>query len=350
MFGTNAPDLVEREPLGGSHLAHTAIVTGAAGFVGSHLVDRLLADGADVVGIDSFEDYYPRAWKEANLQRAIRNASFTLVEADIAALAEESGPGPSRLVGLVSRVDSIFHLAAQAGVRASWGSSFSVYTANNVQATQVLLEACKDAGIRRFVYASSSSVYGDTDMLPMREDARCIPVSPYGVTKLAAEHLCGLYWKSFNVPTVSLRFFTVYGPRQRPDMAFNKFIRAMLDGRPIEMFGDGAQTRDFTYVGDIVDGILAAADAPPGSVYNLGGGARVTLAHAIRVLEASSGVKARVARDRVQAGDVRHTWADLALAERELRYKPKVSLAHGLSAEFEWLAEALESGVGNAPG
>jgi nucleoside-diphosphate-sugar epimerase len=326
-----------------------AIVTGAAGFVGSHLVDRLLADGASVVGIDSFEDYYPRAWKEANLRGASRHASFTLIEADIGALAAPSGPGPSRLVRLLSDADCIFHLAAQAGVRASWGTSFGVYAANNIQATQVLLEACKVARITRFVYASSSSVYGDTDALPISEDARCVPVSPYGVTKLAAEHLCRLYWRSFDLPTVALRFFTVYGPRQRPDMAFHKFIRAMLEDRPIEMFGDGEQTRDFTYVADIVDGILAAANAPSGSVYNLGGGARVTLANAVRELEACSGLKARIVHGGVQAGDVRHTWADLALAERDLGFAPKVPLDRGLSAEFAWLAEALEAGSGAEP-
>jgi len=191
------------------------------------------------------------------------------------------------------------------------------------------------------VSASSSSVYGDTDELPMKEDARCLPVSPYGVTKLAAEHLSTLYWKSFGVPTVSLRFFTVYGPRQRPDMAFHKFIRATLEERPIEMFGDGSQTRDFTFVTDIVDGILAAVLAPPGSVFNLGGGSRVTLRDAIRTLETCTGLRVHCAECDAQSGDVRHTFADLTLAGRILGYEPKVRLGDGLSAELAWLAEAL---------
>jgi UDP-glucose 4-epimerase len=292
-----------------------------------------------VVGVDSFEDYYPRALKVANLDTALRHPSFTLVEAELQALASQEMPGPNRLSSLVSDADVVFHFAAQAGVRASWGGSFGVYVANNVQATQTLLEACKGTSVQRFVYASSSSVYGDTDVLPMREDARCAPASPYGVTKLAAEHLCGLYWKSFGVPTVSLRFFTVYGPRQRPDMAFNKFIRAMMENAPIEMFGDGGQTRDFTYVSDIVDGIVQAIGAPPGSVLNLGGGARVSLADAVHVLEACSGRKARILQKGLQSGDVRHTWADLELARRVLGYEPKVSLGEGLAAEFDWLSD-----------
>lgn len=319
----------------------TAFVTGAAGFVGSHVVDRLLASGVSVVAVDSFEDYYPRAWKVANVQQATGSPSFTLVEADILGLAGDGRACTNRLRELVESADWVLHFAAQAGVRASWGTSFGAYVTNNVLATQVLLEACKGTGIRRFVYASSSSVYGDTDRLPMREDARCVPVSPYGVTKLAAEHLCGLYWKSFGVPTVSLRFFTVYGPRQRPDMAFHKFIRAMLEGKPLDMYGNGAQTRDFTYVSDIVDGIAAALDAPPGSVFNLGGGSRVTLADAIRTLEACSGLEARVERHDVQDGDVRHTWADLGRANADLAYVPKVSLDEGLAAEFAWLTEVL---------
>jgi len=329
-------------------LGQTALVTGAAGFVGSHVVDRLLASGATVVGIDSFEDYYPCAWKTANVRAASGNPDFTLLEADILALAADGGSGGSRLHELVESADCVLHFAAQAGVRASWGTSFETYVTNNVLATQVLLEACRGTGLRRFVYASSSSVYGDTDQLPMREDARCLPVSPYGVTKLAAEHLCGLYWKSFGVPTVSLRFFTVYGPRQRPDMAFHKFIRAMLEDEPLDLFGSGAQTRDFTYVSDIVDGIVAALDAKPGSVFNLGGGARVTLAEAIHTLEACSGLKARVERHGVQDGDVRHTWADLSRAGADLAYVPRVSLEEGLAAELGWLTEALSGGGDDA--
>jgi nucleoside-diphosphate-sugar epimerase len=320
------------------------LVTGAAGFIGSSLVDRLLDDGHEVVGVDSFADYYPRRLKEANLAESRQNGRFTLHEADLTELASSvRGPGEqitgdgSALLRLLDEVDVVYHLAAQAGVRASWGRSFRVYSDNNVLATQVLLEACRRVGLRMFVYASSSSVYGDTDRLPMSEDAVCRPVSPYGVTKLAGEHLAYLYWKSFGIPTVSLRFFTVYGPRQRPDMAFHRFIRAMLRGEPLEIYGSGGQTRDFTFVDDIVEGLLAAASAKPGSLYNLGGGARVTLSHAVDVLHDVLGVAQKLDAQPDQAGDVRHTWADLSRARADLGYQPKVTLVEGLAAEVAWL-------------
>ena len=317
------------------------VVTGAAGFIGSHLVDRLLADGCEVVGVDSFEDYYPRPYKEANLEGARTSDRFTLVTDNLLALAsgDGAGGGGSRLAELFADTDCVVHLAAQAGVRASWGQSFRIYTDNNVLATQMVLEACRSVGVPKVVYASSSSVYGDTDKLPMHEEANCRPVSPYGVTKLAGEQLCRLYWKNHGVPTVSLRFFTVYGPRQRPDMAFHLFLRAMLDGRPLEMYGTGSQTRDFTFVSDIVAGILLAMEGRDGAVYNLGGGSRVTLLEAIHTLESVSGLKAEVRGESVQAGDVKHTWADLSLATDELGYAPRVALDEGLRREAEWLRE-----------
>ncbi|MEI6727358.1 MAG: NAD-dependent epimerase/dehydratase family protein, partial [Actinomycetes bacterium] len=248
------------------------VVTGCAGFIGSHLTDRLLADGHTVVGIDSFEDYYPRTLKDANLEEALANPAFTMREADIL---------DADLPAILDGAACVYHLAAQAGVRASWGSSFEVYTRNNVLATQRLLEACVAACVPKLVYASSSSVYGDQDELPLREDMVPHPRSPYGVTKLAGEHLCLLYCANYGLDTVALRFFTVYGPRQRPDMAFHKFIKAMLEGREIVMYGDGTQTRDFTFVGDIVEGLILAQEAPPGAVMNVGGGNRVSLAEAI---------------------------------------------------------------------
>ena len=229
------------------------LVTGAAGFIGSMLVDRLLQEGHDVVGVDSFEDYYARCFKEGNIAAALTSPRYRMVEANILRLAEAREA--ESLTDLVDWADVVYHLAAQAGVRASWGTSFATYTDNNVLASQLMLESAKTTGVGAFVYASSSSVYGDTDEFPMREDAKCRPFSPYGVTKLAGEHLCQLYWRNFSLPTVSLRFFTVYGPRQRPDMAFHKFIRAMLADEPIEVYGDGHQTRDFTFIRDIVDGL-----------------------------------------------------------------------------------------------
>ena len=238
-----------------------ALVTGCAGFIGSHLTERLLREGYEVIGIDCFTDYYPREIKEANLSNVLKNlslkkkalpkkyhknAKFELSEEDI--LGMEKFP----------EVDYVLHLAAQAGVRASWGKSFETYTRNNVQATQKLLEFYKDIKIKKFVYASSSSVYGDVE-LPMKENSLLKPVSPYGVTKLAAENLCYLYWKNYNVPTVSLRYFTVYGPRQRPDMAVHKFVKAIFNGNEITVFGDGTQTRDFTFVDDAVEANILAA-------------------------------------------------------------------------------------------
>ena len=240
-----------------------ALVTGAAGFIGSTLAERLVADGVDVVGVDSFTDYYPRPMKERNLAGLLAGRGFRFVESRIQDVD---------LAALLADRTHVFHLAAQAGVRKSWGRDFAIYTENNIEATQVLLEAATKApGLERFVYASSSSVYGDNTPMPFREDAMTQPVSPYGVSKLAAEQLCYLYYANFRVPTVSLRYFTVYGPRQRPDMGFHRFLRATILGEPITVYGDGEQTRDFTFVRDIVAANIAAAvKGVPGRVYNIG--------------------------------------------------------------------------------
>ncbi|MBW2559300.1 MAG: NAD-dependent epimerase/dehydratase family protein [Deltaproteobacteria bacterium] len=322
-----------------------AFVTGAAGFIGSHLTDRLLEDGWNVTGIDSFEDYYPRALKERNLIGALNHRAFQLIEANLLDLLDASKR--DRITGSLASADAVFHLAAQAGVRASWGTAFRTYTDNNVLATQALLEECLRTEVDRVVYASSSSVYGDIDVLPMCEDAICRPHSPYGVTKLAAEHLCRLYHRNFDLSTVSLRFFTVYGPRQRPDMAFHKFMRAMLEGRPIEIYGNGTQTRDFTFVSDIVDGIIAAALAPPkdveGEVFNLGGGSRVSLSHAVDVLAKATDTTTAAERGDVQPGDVQNTSASLDKSRKILDYSPKVSLQDGLATEAEWMKTLIAS-------
>jgi len=316
-----------------------AFVTGAAGFIGSTLVDRLLADGLEVVGVDSFEDYYPRTMKVANLARALGNPRFTLVEGNLLDLAaHDEGQGCASLLRQeIGEADTIYHLAAQAGVRASWGRSFRTYTENNVLATQLLLEECRGGDVKKFVYASSSSVYGDSTQLPLREDGPCRPLSPYGVTKLAGEQLCDLYLRNFVVPAVSLRFFTVYGPRQRPDMGFHRFIRAQLAGEEISIYGDGEQTRDFTYVDDIVDGLVASAQAPAGLVMNLGGGSRVSLNDALRTLERATGMPVKRKIQEQEAGDVRHTWADVSHAHEILGFAPKMTLEAGLRREFEWL-------------
>jgi len=322
------------------------VITGCAGFIGSHLTDRLLAHGHTVVGIDSFADYYPRTVKEANLEGARVNPAFTLHEANILDLAAEAAPGGpggggaggSAFAALLHGSACVYHLAAQAGVRASWGSSFEIYARNNVLATQQLLEACAAAKVPKVIYASSSSVYGDQDELPLREDMVPRPRSPYGVTKLAGEHLCGLYHANHGLDAVSLRFFTVYGPRQRPDMAFHKFIKAMLEGREIVIYGDGTQTRDFTYVDDIVEGLVLAQEAPAGAVMNLGGGNRVSLAEAIAALGEVMGVEPLVARQPVEAGDVRDTWADVSRAVELIGYRPTTTLPSGLAQEYAWLS------------
>ena len=306
------------------------VITGCAGFIGSHLADRMLATGHQVVGIDSFEDFYPRAIKEANLKGALADPAFTLHEANILDLDLEA---------VVAGAACVYHLAAQAGVRDSWGSSFETYTRNNVLATQQLLEACAAAAVPKVIYASSSSVYGDQDELPLREDMVPQPRSPYGVTKLAGEHLGQLYYANYGLNVVSLRFFTVYGPRQRPDMAFHKFIRALLEGREIVIYGDGTQTRDFTYVDDIVEGLVGAQKAPAGAVMNIGGGNRVSLEGAVATLGEVMRVQPRMVCHAAVAGDVRDTWADVSRAAEWAGYRPTGRLAEGLSAEYAWLSE-----------
>jgi nucleoside-diphosphate-sugar epimerase len=310
-----------------------ALVTGAAGFIGSTLAEQLLADGADVVGLDSFTDYYPRALKERNLAAAKRHPRFRFIESRIQ---------DADLRAVLADRTHVFHLAAQAGVRKSWGRDFGVYTSNNVEATQILLEACIGLTLERVVYSSSSSVYGDNVPLPMREDALPQPVSPYGVTKLAAEQLCYLYFVNEGVPTVSLRYFTVYGPRQRPDMGFHKFLRATLLDQPITVYGDGEQTRDFTFVHDAVAANVAAAiRGIPGRVYNIGGGSRVSINEVLDMIARVSGRRPKITVDPAQKGDMRHTYADTSLARADLGFVPRVGLEEGLAAEHAWLAEIL---------
>jgi|Deesub1362A_J573_1020465.scaffolds.fasta_scaffold00600_2 UDP-glucose 4-epimerase len=305
------------------------LVTGCAGFIGSHLCERLCKEGALVIGIDRFSDYYSRDLKERNLEELREQENFQLIEADLLDLDLEK---------LVGDIDYIFHEAAQAGVRASWGAQFEVYVRDNILATQKLLEACKSASqLKKFVFASSSSVYGDTPELPMHENSILKPASPYGSSKLAAENLCYLYWKNFGVPTASLRYFTVYGPRQRPDMAFHRFIKAMLTGDKIEVYGDGKQTRDFTYVSDAVNATISAVNAPSGEVFNIGGGSQVALVEVIHLLEEIMGKKANVAFSSEQKGDVRHTFASTKKAKEILNFKPSFSLERGLKEEIRWM-------------
>ncbi len=315
-----------------------SVVTGAAGFIGSHLCERLLQENHEVIGVDCFSDYYPRWIKEGNLTALLSHPRFRFLETDLLTADCE---------GLLSGVAYLFHQAAQAGVRGSWGKNFEVYVDNNIRVTQRLLEAVTAVGapLRRFVYASSSSVYGNIPTLPLREDASLRPTSPYGVTKLAAENLVHLYHENYGLPVVSLRYFTVYGPRQRPDMAFHKFARALLVGEPIVVYGDGEQTRDFTYVEDIVSAnLLALRDEAVGQIFNIGGGARVSLRSTIATLEKVVGRTAQVAFQPPQRGDMRDTYADTAAARTILGYTPRVRLEEGLVREVEWIWATFASG------
>lgn len=312
-----------------------ALVTGCAGFIGSHLAEALLEAGDEVVGVDCFNDNYGRAQKLRNLRQAMEWNNFDFVPIDLARGA---------LADLVAECDVVFHLAAEPGVRASWGNRFDSYLRNNVLATQHLLEAAKPWPEKRFVYASSSSIYGDAERLPTHESATPRPVSPYGTTKLAAEHLCQLYYGNHGVHTVCLRYFSVYGPRQRPDMAFTIFSTAALQREPITVFGDGSQTRDFTFVDDVVAATRAAASAPSaaGSICNIGGGAQVSLLRGLELIEQYVGYSLDIRFTEVQAGDVRATGADTARAREALGFAPLTSFEEGLSAQFEWVRATID--------
>ena len=310
-------------------MSDQVLVTGAAGFVGSHLCEALLSQGRRVIGIDCLTDNYDERIKRENLAGLVGQDGFELVEQSL---------NDADLGALVDRVSHIFHLAAQPGVRQSWHERFDEYVDANVIATHKLCEAARGKPIKRFVYASSSSVYGDTAELPMSESHPTRPYSPYGVTKLSGEHLCLLYRRNYGLPAVALRFFTVYGPRQRPDMAFHIFMKSVLDGKPIDVLGNGSQTRDFTYIADIIAANLAAMDYDgEEAVFNIGGGSCVTLNDAIDTLVDIMPESAEVRySDRVK-GDVMHTHADISAAQRELGYAPKVALDEGLDRELQWV-------------
>jgi UDP-glucuronate 4-epimerase len=305
------------------------VVTGVGGFIGSHLAEALVSFGEDVVGVDCFTPYYPREAKESNLATLRDHGRFELVEADLRV---------DDLSRVLEAADVVFHLAGQPGVRASWGTQFDDYLSHNVTSTHRLLEACVAARVGRLVYSSSSSVYGNSPDLPTTEASATRPFSPYGVTKLAAEHLCGVYAANHDLPTVSLRYFTVFGPRQRPDMAFHRFIEAALHGRPIKVYGTGEQRRSFTYVGDVVQANLLAAvrPVPTGSVINIAGGAQASVNEVLTQLGELLRRSPEVRRRPAVAGDVGETRADCALAELVLGFEPSVGLTKGLEMQLAW--------------
>ena len=307
------------------------IVTGVGGFIGSHLAETLLNQGDKVIGIDEFNDYYNPTLKRQNISQFQNHPGFQLIENNIQSLNWSE---------LLVDVDVVYHQAAQAGVRPSWGKGFLDYTERNINATQIILEAAIDApNLKRLVYASTSSIYGDAETFPTPETVCPQPVSPYGITKLAAERLGKLYHQNFGVPCVYLRYFTVYGPRQRPDMAFHKFFKWILQDQPISIYGDGQQTRDFTFISDAVAANLLAAIVPSaiGEVFNIGGGSRVVLAEVINIMEGIVGRPIKKNFVEKARGDARHTSADVSKARKILGYQPQVSLTEGLRQEWEWM-------------
>jgi len=318
------------------------LVTGCAGFIGSHLAERLVNEGYSVVCVDCFTPYYSPMLKKLNIKNLMKHPGFKLVELDLSEVSV------NELASLLRGVDHVVHEAAQPGVRGSWGSDFQTYVKHNIIATQKLLEAATRVdNVKRFIFASSSSVYGNVREELLREDLILSPFSPYGVTKLAGEALCRAYHDNFNVPIVVLRYFTVYGPRQRPDMAFHRFIKAMLKGEPIEVYGDGGQLRDFTYVDDVVDATIRAlrVDEAVGEVINVGSGRPVRLIDAIKLIAEILGVEPRVIFKGEQKGDVRHTYADISRATRLLGWKPTMPLKEGLENQVLWMKQIMESGL-----
>ena len=313
------------------------IVTGVAGFIGSHLAETLLAQGENVIGVDLLNNYYDPQLKHNNLVILKQYENFKFIHADIRELDWQK---------LLASVDVVYHQAAQAGVRASWGAGFIDYTENNINATQVILEAAKQVkSLKRIVYASSSSIYGNAVTMPTPETLCPQPVSPYGITKLAGERLCWLYQRNFDVPVTALRYFTVYGQRQRPDMAFHKFFKAAIEGKAIDIYGDGQQTRDYTFVKDIVAANLAAGKVSEavGEVFNIGGGSRVTLIELLDLMEKVMGqpIKRNYLANAV--GDARHTSANITKAQKILGYIPQVSLLEGLTQEWYWIKDLYVS-------
>jgi UDP-glucuronate 4-epimerase len=321
-------------------ISSRVLVTGCAGFLGSHLGERLTEMGTEVLGVDCFTDYYPRGRKELNL-RSLRDSSrFTLYELDL---------GSDPLDDVLEGVGTVFHLAAQPGVRGSFGASFGRYVHDNVLATQRLLEASAKASVRTFVYASSSSVYGNSLTYPTAEDVDRAPISPYGLTKLASEELAKVYGRLDGLRTVGLRYFTAYGPRQRPDMAFARFLNCALAGEPVKILGDGSQVRDFTFVDDVVDGTIAAAlHGTHDAVYNIGGGTQVRLLDALLKIEGLLGRRIEVEHLPNARGDVDRTCSDPRRAASALGFRPLVSLDEGLSRQVEWTlarSASLQPGV-----
>jgi len=311
-----------------------AVVTGAAGFIGSHLTERLLKDGWSVVGIDSFDEFYDPQIKRRNIAQAQDSSCFQLIEADIRdkAAMEQA---------VSDDVDVIIHLAARAGVRPSIEQP-ALYADVNINGTVVMLEVARERQIKKFVFASSSSVYGNNRKVPFSEDDNVdFPISPYAATKKAGELICHTYHHLYDISMTCLRFFTVYGPRQRPDLAIHKFSRLIEDGKPIPVYGDGTMSRDFTYIDDIINGVVASIERCSGyHIYNLGESRPIDVTGLISEIEKALGKKATINRLPVQPGDVDRTFADVAKAQRDLNYEPSTHIATGLAQFVRWLRQS----------
>ena len=311
------------------------VITGVAGFIGSTLAEKLLHDGHNVRGIDSFTNYYPPRMKEKNIENCLKHTNFSLIRQDLESSLD--------LSTIFKNAEYIFHLAAQPGVRASWGKEFVIYVKNNISVTQKILESLKNnTTLKKFVLASSSSVYGNQPSIMNEETSLTRPVSPYGVTKLAAENLANLYFKNYKIPTVSLRYFTVYGPKQRPDMAFTRFFNSIIKDKKLSIFGNGEQTRDFTYVDDIVKATINAATSDSvGEIFNVGGGSVFSLSQIIEFMKEITEKEFEIDFSAEQKGDVKHTSADISKAEKLINYKSNTDIKYGLTQQYEYIKTNL---------
>jgi len=311
------------------------VITGVAGFIGSTLAEKLLHDGHNVRGIDSFTNYYPPRMKEKNIENCLKHTNFSLIRQDLESSLD--------LSTIFKNAEYIFHLAAQPGVRASWGKEFVIYVKNNISVTQKILESLKNnTTLKKFVLASSSSVYGNQPSIMNEETSLTRPVSPYGVTKLAAENLTNLYSKNYKIPTVSLRYFTVYGPKQRPDMAFTRFFNSIIKDKKLSIFGNGEQTRDFTYVDDIVKATINAATSDSvGEILNVGGGSVFSLSEIIEFMKEITQKEFEIDFKTEQKGDVRHTSADISKAKKLINYKSNTDIKYGLTQQYEYIKTNL---------
>jgi len=312
----------------------TAINTGVAGFIGSSLAEKLLKDNFKVIGIDNFTNYYSPHIKEKNIENCLKNTNCSFIHQDLDSLD---------LSTIFENVEYVFHLSAQPGVRASWGKEFTVYVKNNISVTQKILESLKNnTTLKKFVFASSSSVYGNQSSMMNEDTSLTRPVSPYGVTKLAAENLVNLYFKNYGVPTISLRYFTVYGPKQRPDMAFTRFFYSIIKEQKLTIFGNGEQTRDFTYVDDVVKATMNAATSDHvGEILNIGGGSVFSLMQITEFMKEITGKELEIDFEKEQKGDVKHTSADISKSENLINYKSNVDIKYGLTQQYEYIKNNL---------